>query len=465
MFKGSDYEKYLDGLTDGQTVAFHKIIEWFKDYDNSNMFEKKSKQVFVLSGYAGTGKTFLMGVLDKFFREYYNNDNVVQATAFTGKASTVLAEKNMNASTLHRFLYIPSIETKVNKETGKKTTYFKWTRRNTLGNDIKLIIVDEVSMLPKKMFEDLKRHGLPILCVGDGFQLPAMDTNTNLLDKPDYTLTEITRQALDNSIIRLSMIVRNGGEVPYGDFGENVQVISKKSIYAKDYIEIIKNYDQFLVGTNKSRLYFNTLYRKHLLDEHYDNNNLPCVGEKIIVTQNNWDFALGEDGEFSLFNGLVGTVTEVGDINVDELDKLKAKFEIGGKEYISDWIVYDTGIFRESLNNAARMPYYSYDKTYIENDDGEIFVQMSSDELRESPVEVANEYYKKYKLSEGTENKINQIDFGYSISVHKFQGSEGDNVAVLDESFIFNRDENKEHGRRWIYTAITRAKKFLLFIK
>ena len=109
--------------------------------------------------------------------------------------------------------------------------------------------------------EDLKLLKVPILCVGDGFQLPSIDVGTNLLDNPDYTLTEITRQALDNSIIRLSMLVRNGGIIPYGDYGENVQVISKKNIYAKDYIEIISNYDQLLVGTNRTRLYYNTLYK------------------------------------------------------------------------------------------------------------------------------------------------------------------------------------------------------------
>jgi len=142
-------------------------------------------------------------------------------------------------------------------------------------------------MMPIKLFEDLKKLRLPILVVGDGFQLPSIAQGTNLLEHPDYTLTEITRQALDNSIIRLSMLVRDGGEIPYGDYGENVQIVSKRNLYAKDYIEIMNNYDQFLVGTNKSRLYYNTLYRQELLGEHYDNNPLPCVGEKIIVTQNN----------------------------------------------------------------------------------------------------------------------------------------------------------------------------------
>jgi exodeoxyribonuclease-5 len=235
----------------------------------------------VLSGYAGTGKSYLMGIIDKFLREYYRNDMAVQACAYTGKASTVLAEKNMNSTTLHHLLYIPMV-----KETNgiKKVI---WKRRGNLDDRVKLIVVDESSMMPSKLFEDLKLLKLPILVVGDGFQLPSIDVGTNLLDNPDYTLTEITRQALDNSIIRLSMLVRDGGEIPYGDYGDNVQVISKRGLYAGDYIEIMNNYDQLLVGTNRSRLYYNTLYRQHLLGEHYDNNPLPCVGEKVIITQNN----------------------------------------------------------------------------------------------------------------------------------------------------------------------------------
>lgn len=463
MFSKSEYGKYLEGLTDGQNVAFHMITEWLFNFYSLDIEKRKDKQVFVLSGYAGTGKSYLMGVIDKFLREHYRNDTAVQACAYTGKASTVLAEKNMNSTTLHHLLYIPMTK-EVN---GIKKVI--WKRRGNLDPSTKLIIVDESSMMPSKLFEDLKLLKLPILVVGDGFQLPSIDVGTNLLDNPDYTLTEITRQALDNSIIRLSMLVRDGGEIPYGDYGDNVQVISKRGLYSSDYIEIMKNYDQLLVGTNRSRLYYNTLYRQHLLAEHYDNNQLPCIGEKVIVTQNNWDFEIDDQGEYSLFNGLVGIVEDIESTNMTEIDKMKLKINFGKKEYITDWFIYDTGIFRESLDNSVRRPYFTNEEMAIVDDKGNYLIKKDMSEYGRLTQEEKREYvdimYNASPLGMMNQGmKINQVDFAYAISVHKFQGSEADNVCVIDESYVFDRDET-ENKNRWLYTAITRAKKFLLLIK
>ena len=460
MFLESEYHKYLNGLTDGQNVAFHMITDWLFEYYKLDIEKRRDKQVFVLSGFAGTGKSYLMGVIDKFLREYYDSDWAVQACAYTGKASTVLAEKNMNATTIHHLLYIPFVK----QDEVTKIKKVLWKRRGNLDPRIKLIIVDEASMLPSKLFEDLKLLKIPILCVGDGFQLPSIDIGTKLLETPDYTLTEITRQALDNSIIRLSMLVRSGGEIPYGDYGDNVQVISKKDLYAKDYIEIINNYDQLLVGTNKSRLYYNTLYRQHLLGEHYNRNELPCVGEKIIVTQNNWDFEIDELGEYNLFNGLIGTVEEVESTNMKELEKIKLSIEFGKKKFKTDWFIYDSGIFREALDNSIRNPYYDNGQLALCDEKGDFVIKKEFGDYKQLSRLEKREYINLMFNSEEEGIKINQIDFGYAISVHKFQGSEADNICVIDESYVFDK-EDTDYKNRWLYTAITRAKKFLLLVK
>lgn len=460
MFVKSEYSKHLEGLTDGQNVAFHMITEWLFEYHELDIERRREKQVFVLSGFAGTGKSYLMGIIDKFLREYYNDDLAVQACAYTGKASTVLAEKNMNSTTLHHLLYIPLVK----KDQTTKIKKVIWKRRGNLDSNIKLIIVDEASMLPSKLFEDLKLLKLPILCVGDGFQLPSIDIGTKLLENPDYTLTEITRQALDNSIIRLSMLVRNGGVIPYGDYGENVQVISKRNLYAKDFVEIINNYDQLLVGTNRSRLYYNTLYRQHLLGDHYDNNLLPCVGEKIIVTQNNWDFEIDDIGEYFLFNGLIGLVEEIDSTNMTELEKIRLSIEFGKKKFITDWFIYDTGIFRESLDNSIRKPYFENGESALYDDEGNYVIKKDRGEYRELSRTEKQEYVNLLMNTEDDGLRVNQIDYGYAISVHKFQGSEADNVCVIDESFVFDQD-GTDYKNRWLYTAITRAKKFLLLVK
>ena len=138
----------------------------------------------VIAGYAGTGKSTLV----KFIIEALDvdKDDVCYA-AFTGKAAEVLRKKgNKNSCTLHRLLY---------DHVPRPGGGFFRKAKPRLEYDI--VVVDEVSMVPKEMMDLLFSHKAYIICLGDPFQLPPVDKNSDnhLLDNPHIFLDEIMRQA------------------------------------------------------------------------------------------------------------------------------------------------------------------------------------------------------------------------------------------------------------------------------
>lgn len=172
---------------------------------------------------AGTGKSTLV----KFIIAALNlKPEEVSYIAFTGKAAKVLSQKGCpNAMTAHKLLYKFKL-----KSDGR---YIREPKINLDNPHLKLIIVDEISMLPKEMWELLLYHRIPIICCGDPEQLPPInpDTNNHVLDNPHVFLDEIMRQAQESEIIRLSMHIREGKELNTFDCqNQQVQIIHKNGV-------------------------------------------------------------------------------------------------------------------------------------------------------------------------------------------------------------------------------------------
>ena len=154
-------------LNPDQKVADKKISEWYF---------KGTKQVFVLTGYAGTGKTALikhtvletLGLDDSFSAAFVTP---------TGKAATVLIINGVNACTLHRLIYqSQTIEQEV-EVNGKKIKVEKliFKRRESIDKAIKLIIIDEASMVSDEVLADILNFGVKVLLCGDDAQLPPVE--------------------------------------------------------------------------------------------------------------------------------------------------------------------------------------------------------------------------------------------------------------------------------------------------
>src|SRR5699024_3653876 len=100
-----------------------------------------------------------------------------------------------------------------------------------------------------------------IIALGDSGQLPPITGGNFLLEKPDVFLDEILRQALDNPIIYLSMLAREGKRIDYGLYGDSVQVIQRNQLDEEMFILS----DQIIAGKNKTVKSLNMFHRKNIL--------------------------------------------------------------------------------------------------------------------------------------------------------------------------------------------------------
>ena len=396
-------------LTDDQETAIEKMVYWWRK-------QRKAKP-FVLSGYAGTGKTFLIKEFAK--NHIHLSESEIAFCTPTGKAATVLIKSGiLTAITIHRLIYRPEkiIEEKEINGQIKQIEKIIFVKNDTLKNEeTKLVIVDEISMVSKEIFDDLLSFNIPILCCGDPAQLPPVGGDkTGLLQTPDALLTQIVRQKEGNTIIEIADKVRKGERIEFGDYGD-IQVINKKALNEAKLMEIMESVDQVLCGKNSTRKYLNDLYRsKNKIFE-----KLPQVGEKIICIQNNWEVLLDSSYNYALVNGMIGTIKS--DPIAISSYLARIDFRADFLKETSHDILIDTGIF-----NA--------DDFYFE---------------RTTKIE-----------GYGILEQINRFEFAYAISVHKSQGSQFESILIIDESRVFGADQDK-----WLYTAITRAEKKAIIVR
>ena len=369
-----------------------------------------------ISGYAGSGKStlvkFIIAALDI-------PEDEVCYVAYTGKAATVLKQKGCtNAMTAHKLLYWASPTA-----TGK----FIFKPRTKLENNYQVIVVDEISMLPKPMWELLLRHKTYILALGDPGQLPPInkDEDNHVLDTPHIFLDEIMRQAQESEIIRLSMHVREGNPIAtFNTAGAQVQIFTPDKIVNGMYTWA----DQILCATNAKRTELNNYIRS----QKGFNPEKPEIGDKIISLRNHWD-TLSASGTWALTNGAIGT------INNYNIEKKYLPF------YISQTPV-------------------EYMMTDMQLEDEDTFLQLPIDYQCFTTGTPALTPRQTFLLGKNTNPGVPpapyEFSYAYAITTHKAQGSEWDKVLVFEESFPYNKEEHK----RWLYTAVTRAKDKLVLI-
>ena len=212
----------------------------------------------------GTGKSTLVQYIIKKLNipEY-----LIAYVAYTGKASLVLQQKGCpGATTAHRLLYY-------SKEMPDGT--FVHRPREYPERPLKLIVVDEVSMLEKEQWEILMRWRIPVIALGDPFQLPPIHEDNGVLVHPHIFLDEVMRQAQDSEIIRLSMDIREGKSLSRYK-GKDVAIVSKQQITD----QLLLKADQILCGKNATRFELNQRIRQAIWDDKYQIS--PIKGDKII---------------------------------------------------------------------------------------------------------------------------------------------------------------------------------------
>jgi len=244
-------------------------------------------QPFVtLGGYAGTGKTTLI----KSLVETLPGAKVM---AFTGKAAHVLRKKGVNASTIHSAIY-DLIRDEEGKPVLDENRNLQWIRNENF--DAKYIIIDEASMVPEKIFEDIGEYGIPTIFVGDHGQLPPVGDAFNLMVEPDITLETIHRNA--GEIARFANFLREDNNP--------TDWVSEGSVHITDFPTLSS--DQVICGFNKTRKEINLGITRTTEFK---------PGHKVIVLNN--------DSRYNVFNGMQGIV--------DSVEKYKLTFTCDDKQY------------------------------------------------------------------------------------------------------------------------------------
>jgi len=346
-----------------------------------------------------------------------DNHRQVLYGSFTGKAAMVMKRKGLNADTIHHLIY--ELKEKKNGE-----LYFGLNRYSPV-RDIKLLVLDECSMISDIIAKDLLSFGTKILVLGDPAQLePVHGTGYFTKGTPDFFLNEIHRQALDNAIIRLSMDVRNGKEIPFGDHGE-----VRKMRFEDISDEGLLDSDQVITGKHTTR----HLLNMHMLEaEGFVQGYAMSAGMKVLCLRNYRDKCL--------LNGSIGrTTNNVESTGYDE-DRRFFKQRVLIEDGLSDG---------QQITEIMRMNMGAFEDNWKPRTDNEI----------------AND---EFIVSEAFEHNFDNPeevqylwDYGYAITCHKSQGSQWPHVIVFDDGMLAWKRESR---KRWLYTAVTRAEENLTIL-
>ena len=303
---------------------------------------------------------------------------------------------------------------------------YKFEAKPLLDEEYKLIIVDEVSMLPIEMWRLLLSHRIPVIACGDPEQLPPIDkeSDNNILAQPHIFLDEIMRQAYDSEIIRFSMWIREGKPISkFPTSNKEVMLITPSEVTTGMY----EWADQILCATNATRNSINTSMRqlKGFGPE-------PQIGDKIISLHNQWEFFSNNIIEPSpLTNGSIGIIQKA------NLAQATLPF----------WI----------CKQPVPVLY-----TTMEDESKEIFTRIPIDYTALTTGEKMLTGKQEYQLRKAKGYIEPPFDFAYAyaLTVWKSQGSEWDKVLGYEERFPFDAETH----RKCAYTLATRAKEKLVWV-
>lgn len=274
-------------LTSEQERCQDIVADWLKT---------QSKPWLTIHGPAGSGKSSLA---ERFCSL---QDGKICAATFSGKAASVLRKKGFpQAKTIHSLIYAPLaerdeelIELRVKLEACSNPSEErrlmrriedlsapKFTLKSPERCDLtgaSLLVLDECGMVNEELAKDLLSFGVPILVLGDPYQLPPIEGAGYFDSKADFLLTEIHRQAKESPVIQLATIAREGRSFRSGMYGDS-EVTARARIDASRALGV----SQILSGSNKAREALNSENR-HLRGF---SGSWPKKGERLICLRNN----------------------------------------------------------------------------------------------------------------------------------------------------------------------------------
>ena len=463
-----------------------------------NQFEEflaGPQRVFILQGYAGSGKTTL---IRNFVASLEQKQRVIQLMAPTGRASKVIQQKtNLEASTIHSGIYnykeLEEIPIGSNNE--DVTLLFRFGLANDQKAHRTIYIIDEASMvsdvenvgeffqfgsgrLLKDLFDYAKIH-LPhteskIIFVGDPAQLPPVGMNSSPaldanyikehygLDALQSLLKEVKRQDATNSILSNATRVRQSLTAKYYNYFQIAP--NPESVYNIQIEDFLKHYNAHennkvvICYKNKTAVQLNQAIRKGKFGE-----KKPIQATDTIIVGNN-------NQKYGVMNGDFGVVSHCSDIT----ESREISFNIKGGGVKRVWLTWrDVELQMQSASGHPIMVSGKILENFLLGEG-----TLSSDEFKALDIDFVNRHgnlrknrdealFMEKLQSDPYFNAI-QLKYGYAVTCHKAQGGEWANTFIIwdygtVEGHNFYKDQQSKSGRansdfyRWAYTAITRA--------
>lgn len=453
--------------------------------DKLESFLKSDTPIFMLKGYAGSGKTTIIEGLVKYL-ESIDRDFALMAP--TGRAAKVIREKTgQEAHTIHKSIY--SYEDMVETEEGE-SFYYAYKIRNDIDIVNKVFIVDEASMISDNKSEgEFFRFGSgylltdlisytrvnnenvrsKIIFVGDPCQLPPVGDNSSKafdrehlqtkfnLSSQESIMKEVKRQKGTSGILKAAERIRKS--ISSGFFNDFNLKDNSKDIFNPPFNNFLKQWEEaespkvIIAYKNKTCLDLNLQIREKL----WGNGNLPVQkGDIVIVGGNNYNKGV--------FNGEFAVVNTVNSSKITRTIALRGKAPVNLTWREIELVFPDAG----SQNKVVKgyiIENFLYGDNYLTSEEQRaLYVDFCT---RHKHLKPKTKQFKEAIAQDDFFNSV-KIKFGYAVTCHKAQGGEWENVFTIwdhdnNKGFdCFSNRQNKsgktnESFYRWAYTAITRA--------
>ena len=467
----------MNTLTQQQTNTFAQI----KD------FISNESDIFVLKGYAGTGKTTLIGEICAYLKA---SSKLFSVLAPTGRAAKVLREKVGIGKTIHSEIFSPELKCIIPEDDDESKKSYQYVfPLITQPSDKQVIIVDESSMISDmmqsneflkfgsgKLLSDLleffKTTGAKkLIFVGDDAQLPPVgDNHSKALDVKELMnrgfqvesaeLTEVVRQKADSPILHEAMKVRSLLQMPLKErmeleLSSNEKEIIDTSAFdkAKQYVAL---YPQPELGNGviihfSNRACFET--NKQIRELMYGNDIDLQVGDVLIVNNNNYRTYSRE-----IYNGDMAKVTNVGNV-----EQHIVPVTIAGKKKHIELRYKDVELLFPKENGhdvvSCKILMNLLESTERDISIWEMRALYIDFCIRHPKLKEGSSDFKEALKHDMYFNSL-RVKYGYAITCHKAQGGEWE-TAFVDYSL---RNGLSDDALRWCYTATTRARKTLYVI-
>lgn len=452
----------------------NKVFEQIKAFLNSDA------SVFILRGYAGTGKTTMVKVI----ADYIEQTRQLAMMAPTGRAARVLAMKTGHtATTIHKAIYSKAhVEPKKVKDIAESEFKFVFSINNSENGGNIVAIVDEASMVCSRkiehelfmfgtdnLMEDLltfvrPNFGGKVIFVGDPAQLPPVGESVSNALRAEYfkekglkiieaELTEVLRQKDDSVILKNAMMIRDllkkdkRNQLVFEEQKDDVETVPSEQFLDKylNYRKESGRHDSVIICySNKSANRYNRDIRKSLYggDVPLQENDI------LLITQNNY--------RLDRMNGEFVPVLSIGE---RRQQSAPVYVQIGGKK---ERIVITLNFIEVTVPNGDGNPMpcmlledlLTSDTATISIDENRaLYINFC---MRNPNLKQGTESFAEALLNDKYYNAI-RAKYGYAVTGHKCQGGEWGKVFV-DYTGRTGLDDD---SLRWAYTATTRAQKTL----